>query len=133
MLAERFLRPEVLAWAESIPTSSAGRSSEQHAPGHVEGEHAPGHVEDEHAPGHVRSRSRVKPLSSQSFGIQFTLSRDGHEKLRYAQELLGHQIPSGDMCDDMPNASLEERVRVALSYFRVRGTRVIGAREGFAA
>jgi len=31
------------------------------------------------------------------------------------------------LCEDMPRASLEERVRVALSYFHVRGTRVVRA------
>ena len=29
------------------------------------------------------------------------------------------------LCEDLPDASLEERVRVALSYFRARGTRVV--------
>ena len=45
----------------------------------------------------------------------------------------GEARSAAALCEDMPDASLEERVRVALSYFRVRGTRVIGAREGFAA
>jgi hypothetical protein len=34
------------------------------------------------------------------------------------------------LCGDMRGTSLEERVRVALSYFRVRGTRTVRAREG---
>ena len=39
----------------------------------------------------------MKPLGPQSFAVQFTLSRSAHEKLRYAQELLGHAVPSGDL------------------------------------
>ena len=29
--------------------------------------------------------------------MQFTIGQDTHDKLRYAQELLSHQIPSGDL------------------------------------
>lgn len=99
LLAERFPRPDVLAWAGAAPESSASRSPEQHAPGHVGDPLAPGRVGQElaHAPGHVGDRPRVNPLSAQSFAVQFTMSRCGYEKLRYAQELLGHPIPSGDI------------------------------------
>jgi hypothetical protein len=41
----------------------------------------------------------VKPLSSESIGVQFTLSREGHDRLRYVQELLSHEIPSGDTAE----------------------------------
>lgn len=117
LVAQRFPRPDVLAWVEAIPTT------EQHAPGHVEGgpplvpepvgeeprhapahagapllgQHAPGHVQPVFASGHAGDRARVKPLGSHSFAVQFTLSRNGHDQLRYAQALLGHQIPSGDL------------------------------------
>jgi 5-methylcytosine-specific restriction endonuclease McrA len=37
----------------------------------------------------------TQPLSAQSFAVQFTISRSAHEKLRYAQELLGR--PTGDI------------------------------------
>jgi len=99
LLAERFPRPHVLAWVE-------GSSAEQRAPGPVEDRAVPGKAGDppvpepvlsEQAPGPVRPLSRVTPLAAQSFAVQFTLSRSAHEKLRYAQELLGHQIPSGDL------------------------------------
>jgi len=38
----------------------------------------------------------VKPLSPEHYKIQFTMSRDMHEKLRRAQDLLRHSIPDGD-------------------------------------
>jgi 5-methylcytosine-specific restriction endonuclease McrA len=40
---------------------------------------------------------RLKPLSAERFAIQFTIDQSTREKLRYAQELLSHQLPSGDV------------------------------------
>ncbi len=40
---------------------------------------------------------RVKPLSPQRFGIQFTIDQATHDDLRCVQALLGHQVPSGDL------------------------------------
>jgi 5-methylcytosine-specific restriction endonuclease McrA len=99
LLAERFPRTDVLAWVGTGPASSDLQPAAQHAPGHVEDALTPGRLGEElqHAPGHVGDRPRVNPPSSQSFAVQFTMSRSAHDKLRYAQELLGHQIPSGDI------------------------------------
>jgi hypothetical protein len=88
LLAERFPKSDVLSWVVS--------PDEQHALAHVEGEHAPAHVQVQQAPGPV-AHSKVKPLSHQSLSVQFTVSRCAHDKLRYAQELLSHMIPSGDI------------------------------------
>lgn len=66
-------------------------------PGTAEHQHAPGHVDVPPVPGRAGEHSRVKPLSPQSFAIQFTASRNGHDKLRYAQEPLGHQVSAGDI------------------------------------
>jgi 5-methylcytosine-specific restriction endonuclease McrA len=38
-----------------------------------------------------------RPLSSQSFAIQFTFGQEDHDHLLCAQELLSHEIPSGDL------------------------------------
>ena len=105
LLAERFPRPDVLAWVEAMPGSSvprgdnqqAGPVEEQVAPGQVEEQVAPGQLEPQLASGRAGDPPRVKPLSAQSFAIQFTLSRSAHDKLRYAQSLLGHVLPSGDI------------------------------------
>jgi len=106
LLAERFPRPDLLAWVAAIPASSAPRSVAQHAPEHVEHQLSPGKVEDEPAPepvlaqpapGPMRDRSGVKPLGPRCFAVQFTMSESAHDKLRYAQELLGHQVPSADL------------------------------------
>jgi len=41
--------------------------------------------------------SRVSALAPQRFGIQFTFGEAAHDKLGYAQQLLGHQVPPGDL------------------------------------
>ncbi len=53
---------------------------------------------DQLAPGPVEvPRPRVTPLAPERYSVQFTLGQEAYEALRYAQALLGHQIPSGDV------------------------------------
>ena len=42
-------------------------------------------------------RPTVRPLAPERYEIRFTASREMREKLRVAQDLLGHAIPSGDI------------------------------------
>jgi hypothetical protein len=46
----------------------------------------------------------VKPLAPQRFAVQFTMSQQGHDSLRRAQDLLGHQVPSGDIAQVIERA-----------------------------
>ena len=136
LLAERFPRPDVLAWVAGTPAASGARSEESHAPVHVEDpeglpfEQAVRPVEnpgDSSAEQAVRpvpaplsgvpvgDRPRVKPRSSESFAVQFTLSRSGHDRLRYVQELLSHQIPSGDIA-----AVFEKTMEIAVAQLEKR-------------
>jgi len=110
LLAERFPRPDVPAWVQAITPASLAFSTAQQAPGPV-GNHAPSPpapegVESEQAPGPVQvpaarppasDHPRVKSLAPQRFAVQSTMGQSAHDKLRYVQELLGHQIPSGDL------------------------------------
>jgi hypothetical protein len=89
LLAERFPRPGTPARVREIAAPVAG--------GALAPQLAPEPVENALAPGHANHRSRVERLSPQSFEIQFTFRRSAHDKLRCAQELLGHQVPSGDI------------------------------------
>lgn len=104
LLAERFPRPDV-------PTSVRAVAAEELVPGSVDGvaaQHAPAHVQEpsdgestaglalQHAPGHV-GRPTIAPLSPGRFEVRFTLGQVGHDKLAYAQSLLGHAVPSGDI------------------------------------
>jgi len=47
-------------------------------------------------PSDTTPRPTVAPLSADRYKIQFTASRQLHDKLRRAQDLLRHVIPSGD-------------------------------------
>lgn len=41
-------------------------------------------------------RAVVAPLSEETYKVQFTIRKDAHDKLRQLQDLLRHQIPTGD-------------------------------------
>jgi hypothetical protein len=110
LLAERFPRPDVMAWVQAIPSAPLALSTAQQAPGPAENPvprpTVPVLVETQQAPGPVRmlaaepaaeERPRVKPLAPQRFAVQFTMGQGAHDKLRHVQELLGHQVPSGDL------------------------------------
>jgi hypothetical protein len=43
-----------------------------------------------------RQRPVVVPLTPEQYKVQFTVSRETHDKLRHAQDLLRHSIPDGD-------------------------------------
>jgi hypothetical protein len=131
MLAEKFPRTDLLALVTQT-------SSRREAPGPLEAlpvldsqRTSASAVENQGPAQPAYAVTRVSPLSTQSYAVQFTLSFRAHDLLRRAQELLGHQIPSGDaaeLCRDLPDgASLEQQVRLALTYFRVRGTKYIPA------
>ena len=44
-------------------------------------------------------RAAIRPLAPQQYLVKFTASRALHEKLREAQALLRHQVPSGDVAE----------------------------------
>ncbi len=68
-------------------------------------------------------RPKVSPLSEDRFALQLTVSRCTHDKLRYAQELLSHQLPSGDLAEVLDRAldalivTLEKRKFAATSRY----------------
>ena len=105
LLAARFPVSDLLAWVETMPGPPAARCVGEHAPAHTEAQQAARPVD----------RSRVKPLSHESFGVQFTLGQRAHAKLGYIQELLSHEIPSGDLAEvfealcDLAIPQLEKR------------------------
>jgi len=39
----------------------------------------------------------VKPVAPGRFTVQFTMGQSAHDKLQYVQELLSHELPSGDL------------------------------------
>jgi hypothetical protein len=109
LLARRFPRPDVATRVEAIaPIASTAASLPacQHAPGHVGmtcPEPAPaqiGLLTVQPGPTHAAPpapRARLAPLAPERFALQVTIDQATHDKLRYAQALLGHAVPSGDM------------------------------------
>jgi len=100
LLAERFPKSDLLAWVAPMPGATPSEPIAEHAPGHVDDPQVVANsasVLGPLTPERVVERPRVTPLSSESFGLQVTLDRSTHEKLRHAQDLLGHQIPGGDI------------------------------------
>src|SRR5437867_11050149 len=95
LLAERFPQPDIPAQLQQLrelpPQLSRGivGPSSRHAPGRVEAS---------------SQRPRVTALSAERFGLQLTMCQSTHDKLRYAQQLLGHALPTGDFVQVLDRA-----------------------------
>ena len=114
LLAERFPRADMPARVQAIAPFPATEQLAPESLGAAPGPSAPGCVgappvrlfpgivgtpAEPPAPVSVAPapRPRVAPLSPDRFGVQFTMGQSMHGKLQEAQELLGHQVPSGDI------------------------------------
>ena len=89
LLAERVPKPDVPTSVEPLMVASTGSQNLLTS-------------ESESSPVMKRvdlptMQSKVEPLSPESYAIHFTFSREEHELLRYAQALMGHTIPPGDI------------------------------------
>jgi 5-methylcytosine-specific restriction endonuclease McrA len=49
-------------------------------------------------------RARLAPLSPGRFALQVTVDQETHDQLRYAQALLGHAVPNGDVAKVLQRA-----------------------------
>ena len=49
-------------------------------------------------------RPRLAPIAPERFALQVTLTKSTHDKLRRAQELLSHALPSGDIAQVLDRA-----------------------------
>jgi len=105
MLARRFPRSETIALVQVPPAAPLG-VEERLAPAQVE-PRGPERVEasrHELAPAQVPPPSRLAPVAPERFLLQLTIGRSTQDKLRYAQRLLGHTIPSGDLAQVVDRA-----------------------------
>ncbi len=117
LLAERFPKPDVQTFVRAVvpvvPTTEltlqpvaetdfqlAVRpvvpSGEQNAPIHM-GPLAAG----------AEPRAKLTPLSPGRFSLQLTVNQATHDLLRYAQSLLGHTVPSGEVSQVIERALVE--------------------------
>jgi 5-methylcytosine-specific restriction endonuclease McrA len=94
LIAERFPQPDLPTLI--APLAATGYDL-QLSPGTVKlrpTEHAAGAPESIAPP---TSPAKVAPLASQRFAVQFTMGQEAHDDLLYAQALLGHAVPNGDV------------------------------------
>ncbi len=90
LIATRFPQVEVLRLDDGV--------SALPSPAPAQVPCTPGEVADPRpAPAQVTVPTRVAPISAQRFAVQVTIDRETHDLLRYAQDLLGHAVPSGDV------------------------------------
>jgi len=95
LLAVRFPRPAVEDRVTPIPAPPLTLTACEDAPGHIEP--GTGSPEARHAPGHAGSRLQVTPLAPEAYEVRFTVDREAHDDLRYAQSLLGARAGSGEI------------------------------------
>ena len=97
LLAERFPRSEMLPMVQALPAANP-----QPAPGPVE---PPPDVQLAARPvAPPVPRGKATAIAPQRFALQLTMSQGTHDKLRYAQDLLSHQIPNGDIAKVLDRA-----------------------------
>ena len=101
LLARRFPRSESMGLVVALPASPP-RADVQLAPGRVEGPGLDDPETPQLAPGRVGTRSKLPPVAPERFLL--TIGRSMQDKLRYAQDLLGHELPSGDLAQVLDRA-----------------------------
>jgi hypothetical protein len=110
LLARRFPQPDVTARVRKVPSRPmvAGVPSTAGAPSlpavgcellaaALPPPLTPGVAAPPVLPVPAAPRALVRPLAPERYEIRFTASGELREKLRVAQDLLGHAIPSGDI------------------------------------
>jgi hypothetical protein len=113
LLARRFPQPDVAARVRRVPSRPLAPVADI-SPTAADATACPPVVGCEIAPAPARdpvgegpavlpmptvARAVVRPLAPERYEIRFTASGELREKLRVAQDLLGHAIPSGDVAE----------------------------------
>jgi hypothetical protein len=125
LLANRFPQPDVATQVRAIMPAVVAVTqaplaapvmdlSCQLAPGPVvyNPEQAPTREQASGAPGmSFPPRPKLTPLAPERFALQVTIGQATHDKLRRAQELLAHSLPSGDVAQVLDRA-LDELIVV---------------------
>ena len=98
LLAERSPRPDAPERLEALPLApSVADGSGPLTTGPVN-QHAPGRVET------VIAVPKLTPLSPERYALQVTIPHSTQEKLRYAQALLSHRVPTQDIAQVLDRA-----------------------------
>jgi len=103
LLAERFPQPDLPTLIEPLTATGYDR---QLAPGivpslpHSTTNAAPANI----FPSPATVMHKVAPLAPERFAVQCAVSQETYEKLRHAQELLGHAVPNADLAQVLDRA-----------------------------
>jgi hypothetical protein len=102
IVAELRPAPDVPAMIRRLPTAQIADAT---TPSSVAAE-APSAKTEHHArvAAPAVHRPIIAPLAPERFRVQVTVSRDTHDKLRRAQDLLRHAIPNGDPAEIIDRA-----------------------------
>ena len=114
-LAARYPRPDLPTLVQAVPAPTSATASEGNAAPETDqllsGLPAPARVDAidgrilaQAVPPPPPPRPRVAPLSPERYAIQVTVSKATHDKLRLAQALLSHVVPSGDVAEVLDRA-----------------------------
>ncbi|HTR97218.1 MAG TPA: HNH endonuclease signature motif containing protein [Candidatus Acidoferrales bacterium] len=106
LLAERFPQPDLPTLVQPIAPSSTLLAFPQRHDAEQTAVAVQSH-ETKLGPDRVEAAAvcaRVAPLSPQRFALQVTLAQATHDKLRRAQELLGHAVAPGDVAQVLDRA-----------------------------
>jgi hypothetical protein len=147
-LAQRFPRSELLPLVTELPADGqlalerVKLDGAELAPWQIDsddfdadGQLAPERVKldgTQLAPGRVAASTttaRLAPTAPGRYSLQLTIGKGTHDKLRHAQALLGHQVPSGEVAEVLDRAldaligQLERRKFAATSRPRPRQKR----------
>ena len=103
LLAERFPSSELLTLAEAIPISPAMPGGQPAIERAGAGGDPVGPVASESSAARRTEAcdlpAKLKPIAPQRFALQLAIGQRTHDKLKYAQDLLSHQVPSGDLAE----------------------------------
>jgi hypothetical protein len=109
LIAQLEPRPDVAASIRKLPAPTVGPCDEEKPAASEPSTAAP--------PPSVKSPV-VSPLSPERYKVQFTVSKETHDKLRRVQDLMRHRVPNGDpavIFDQALTALLAELERTKLA------------------
>jgi 5-methylcytosine-specific restriction endonuclease McrA len=89
-------RPDVPSTIRKLPAprqATASRSEERTVVAEADAAVPVDALRGQHSP----RRAKMTPLTPERYKIQFTVSRETHDKLRRIQDLLRHAVPDGDL------------------------------------
>jgi len=99
LLAARFPRPDVQPLMRRIPVARTTVIEPRLSPAIPAGTEIVAPPVTAAAPNPPTPRPVVRPLAAERYEVRFTASAATREKLRRAQDLLGHAVPNGDLAE----------------------------------